>query len=147
MLLDRIEESLLLAAWFRGGDPTDGTLFVSNADQIVTLSLFYTGDITADECAHRFSVRSYLLDLYDSEGELSAEITVRDRALIQLLKSRPDLIEGGGDWTTPCYPTYRACRLTVAGRELVQDVIQRFPAKPDFPNWPDKRPSPVPPTS
>jgi len=142
MPLDRIDESLLLAAWFRGGDPHDGSLWTSNADQVVTLSLYYTGDISSDDCAHRFSVRSYLLDLYDDHGELTQEIADRDQALVQLLLSRPDLIEGGGDWRTPCYPTYRACRLTVAGLELVLTLIDRFPPKPKFPNWPDKRQPP-----
>ena len=143
MQLDRIHESLLLAAWFRGGDPADGSLWTSNADQVVTLSLFYTGHVSSEDCAHRFSVRSYLLDLYDENGELSEEIAVRDQALVQLLQRRPDLIEGGGDWKTPSYPTYRACRLTVAGLELVSTLIDRFPPKPAFPNWPDKRQPPA----
>lgn len=142
MPLDHIDESLLLAAWFRGRRTEHDEIWTSNADQIVTLSLFYTGGISADECARRFSRRSYISSLYDSDGALTQEIAVRDQALVELVMSRPNLLERGGDWTTPCYPTFRACGLTPAGLELASTLIDRFPTKPDFPNWPDERPPP-----
>ena len=44
MPLSLIEKSLLLAAYFRGGNQADD-VWTSNSDQILTLSLFYTGDI------------------------------------------------------------------------------------------------------
>lgn len=92
MPLDRIDESLLLAAWFRGRCIEDEDVWTSNADQIITLSLFYTGDISAEECARRFSHRSYISKLYGSDGELTEEIAVRDQALVALVRSRPDLL-------------------------------------------------------
>ena len=53
MTLSFIEKSLLLAAYYRGGCQTDA-VWSSNSDQIVTVSLFYTGDISSTECVRRF---------------------------------------------------------------------------------------------
>ena len=147
MSLNSIEESLLLAAYFRGRIPEDDR-WRSNTDQILTLSLFYTGDISAAGCNDRFANRSYVGKLYaddvdwseeDGYGKLTEEIESRYNVLIQLLREHPELIEGGGDFETPAHPTYTACRLTDAGLELATQLIDKFPKKPDFPNWPDRR--------
>lgn len=138
MPLDRIDESLLLAAWFRGGRSAHHG-WTSNADQILVLSLFYTGDISFEECAGRFSRHLDVTYSYDRDPE---EFVRRDQQLVVLVASRSDLLEKGGDWATPCYPKFRACGLTPAGLELAGTRIDRFPTKPDFPNWPDKRPPP-----
>jgi hypothetical protein len=137
MQLSRLESSLLLAMYFRGMLVEER--WVSNSDQIVTLSLFYTGDLSGDECARRFLQRSYKADLYEQNGDLKSDIANRYRELIKLLQDHPDLIEGGGDFETPAYPTYTSCRLTSRGVDLIPAIIDAFPAKPDFPNWPDKR--------
>jgi hypothetical protein len=143
MSLSRIDESLLLAAWFRGGEPGGNDGGAANTDQVLALSLFYTGDISGEECTRWFSQRGYVRELFELPFEsLTTVATARDQALIELLKARSDLIVGHGDWKTPCFPTFRACGLTAAGAELAPILIDRFPAKPDFPNWPDKRPSP-----
>ncbi|MFT5095082.1 MAG: hypothetical protein ACI93T_003929, partial [Porticoccaceae bacterium] len=47
MSLTPVQASLILAAHFRGGSLNDCG-WTSNSDQILTLSLFYTGAITAD---------------------------------------------------------------------------------------------------
>jgi len=47
MPLTSVEYSLLVGAYFRGG-------WTSNSDQIVTLSLFYTGDVSFAECESVF---------------------------------------------------------------------------------------------
>src|SRR5205823_61931 len=57
MSLTPIEQSLLLGAYFRGM-PDDESGWSSNSDQIVTLSLFYTGDLSPKECASRFVTRT-----------------------------------------------------------------------------------------
>lgn len=137
MQLSRVDSSLILATYFRG--MRDGERWISSCDQIVTLSLFYTGDLSAAECADRFVKRSYVGGLYDDDGELKAEIADRYRELIKLVQKHPDLIEGGGDFKRPAYPTYTACRLTPRGIDLVPAIIDEFPPKPDFPNWPDRR--------
>lgn len=138
--LTTIEAALLLAAYFRGNLPTQKG-WISSCDQVITLSLFYTGDITFDDCAYRFSDRSHVLSVYEDEDceEVSHVIRKRYGALIQFLRKRPDLIRGGGDFELPAHPMYTACRLTQAGEELIPELIQQFPTKPDFPNWPDKR--------
>lgn len=138
MPLSTVEKSLLVAAYFRGGSEAD-RVWTSNSDQIITLSLFYTGDISAAECANRFSVPGYVQRLYDEDGELSEQIEARYRVLIDLLREHPELIKGGGNFETPAHPTYTACRLTPAGLEECERLIHSFPHKPSFPNWPDKR--------
>ena len=138
MNLTSIDKALILAAYFRGGSQDDNR-WTSNSDQILTLSLFYTGDITPEDCVLRFQRRSYVQNLYDSDGILRAEIVSRYRNLINLRSDHPDLIEGGGDWEQPADPTFTACRLTQNGMRLAIKFLPEFPAKPDFPNWPDKR--------
>jgi hypothetical protein len=138
MSLSPIEKSLLIGAYFRGNIPGDRR-WTSSSDQIVTLSLFYTGDISATECATRFSVPRYVQGLYDDEGELRDEIWTRYKALIQLLRDHPEYIEGGGNFETPADPTYTACRLTEAGVALAKTFIPSFAFKPEFPDWPDRR--------
>ena len=136
--LSTIQESLLVAAFYRGGDPDDQS-WVSNSDQILTLSLFYTGDISADECVQRFSRRSYVSHLYQANGELTEMITTRYRQLVLLLREHPKLIEGGGDFETPADPTFTSCRLTVAGQNFAFSIRHSIRQKPEFPNWPDKQ--------
>jgi hypothetical protein len=138
MALSTVEESLLVAAYSRGGSPDDGC-WTSNSDQILALSLFYTGDISSEDCAERFSRKSYVGKLYLPDGELTELIEARYMALIHLLREHPELIEGGGDFETPAYPTFTSCRLTVAGQKLACSLEPAFRQKPDFPNWPDQR--------
>ncbi|MBW3539061.1 MAG: hypothetical protein KY476_02210 [Planctomycetes bacterium] len=146
MSLTRIEESLVLAAYFRGGSQDDRA-WTSNTDQILTLSLFYTGDISKADCVSRFANRPYIRDLYKNTewteehawGELTEDIEGRYRALINLLQEHPELIEGGGNFKTPAHPTFTACRLTDIGLKLAATLATQFPKKPDFPNWPDRR--------
>lgn len=136
--MKRIHDAIILAAFFRGGDPaTFG--WISNCDQVVTLSLFYTGDISTGECIDRFAVKSYVGGLYQDGGELHPMISDRYKLLIDLLKSHQHLIQGGGDFELPADPTYTSCRLTREGDQAAFAVVNNFPAKPDFPNWPDKR--------
>ncbi len=137
LLLTSVEESLVLAAYFRGGSPNDG-VWISNTDQILTLSLFYTGDISSADCVSCFAKRSYIQKLYDESGELTEEIEARYKVLISLLQEHPELIVGGGDFETPAHPTFTACRLTETGRQLCASLSNSFPPKPDFPNWPDR---------
>lgn len=143
MPLTTIEKSLLVAAYFRGGIQQDDGVWTSNCDQVITLSLFYTGDISAEECGRRFSVKSYVKALYDHAGELSPTVETRYQALIALMDKNPELIEGGGNFKTPAHPTYTSCRLTDEGVALARLLIDSFPAKPEFPNWPDRRSSPT----
>lgn len=138
MTMKRVEEAILLAAYFRGGD-SDAVVWTSNCDQVVTLSLFYTGDISASECVDRFAVKSYVGKLYEDNGELDAMIADRYHVLIELLQSHTHLMEGGGNLKHPAHPTYTSCRLTREGQQLALTVVESFPAKPAFPNWPDKR--------
>lgn len=138
MDLSSVEKSLIVAAYFRGGNQND-VCWTSNSDQIVTLSLFYTGDITGEDCVLRFQYRNYIQNLYDSDGILREEIAFRYRNLINLLTQHPDLVKGGGDFEQPADPTFTACRLTQRGRQLAIDFVTEFPTKPDFPNWADKR--------
>ncbi|MEX0726464.1 MAG: hypothetical protein WD065_09370 [Planctomycetaceae bacterium] len=142
MSLTPVEESLILATFFRGGRQDD-PCWTANTDQILTLSLFYTGDITAEDCIDRFAVRSYVgkLNVPDSEGwgTLTEEIDSRYNALFKLLDEYPGLIEGGGNFgDPPAHPNFNACRLTDAGIELALMLADKFPKKPDFPNWPDQ---------
>lgn len=136
MTLTLVEQSLLVAAYYRGGNPDD-RVWGSNGDQVVTLSLFYTGDLSFDDCAERFSRRSYVGGLYDKGGKLNRRVKARYRDLIDLLRDRPDLIEGGGDLAKPADPTYTACRLTHNGLASARLLIEKLPRKPEFPNWPD----------
>ncbi|WP_417387122.1 hypothetical protein [Gimesia sp.] len=138
MHLTSIEKALILAAYFRGGSPDDET-WTSNTDQILTLSLFYSGELTAEECVRRFARRSGLQKLYTAEGELTEEIANRYQVLIQLLQKHPGLIEGNGNFTLPAHPTFTSCRLTNDGFLLAASLINRFPQKPAFPDWPDQR--------
>ena len=138
MNLSDIDNSLLLAAFFRG-NTHEQDRWTSCSDQVVTLSLFYTGNISSGECESRFSERSYVGGLYDDNGDLQPEIESRYNELIELIRQYPALIEGGGDFDTPAYPTYTACRLTDRAIKLVPDLLATFPRKPEFPNWPDRR--------
>lgn len=140
MLLTAVEESLLLAAYYRGGSQDD-SCWTANSDQILTLSLFYTGDISFDDCAKRFCQRGHL-PVYDKDGKLTDEIEARYRVLIDLIRKAPDLIGGAGNFEIPTDPPYTACRLTDAGHAHALTLIRSFLRKPEFPNWPDKRPSP-----
>jgi hypothetical protein len=106
------------------------------------LSLFYTGDISCEDCAGRFSSRSSIQNLYDENGELNEEIEVRYGVVINLIQDRPDLIQGAGDLQLPADPTYTSCRLTDSGLKLACDFIDEFPQKPEFANWPDRRKHP-----
>ena len=114
-------------------------MWSSNSDQVLTLSLFYTGDISHDDCASRFANRPYLRRVYDDNGQLNEEITHRYKALIALIQQHPDLIEGGGNLKAPADPTYTACGLTDAGCQLARTLVSSFQTKPEFPNWPDRR--------
>ncbi|MFN0054517.1 MAG: hypothetical protein ACKV0T_20265 [Planctomycetales bacterium] len=105
----------------------------------MTLSLFYSGQITVDDCAERFSRRSCVGKLYRSNGDLTKPIESRYRRLVCLIRAHPELIEGGGDFDTPAHPTYTSCRLTSDGLNLARALIPAFREKPKFPNWPDKR--------
>lgn len=138
MQLTRVESSLVLAAFFRGMRGDEGR-WISNTDQILTLSLFYTGDISAEDCTRRFSQRGYISNLYEENGELQSDIASRYGELIELLRNRDDLIQGSGDFETPQHPTFTSCRLTHQGVELAASIADLFPTKPDFPNWPDRR--------
>ena len=137
MQLTLIEDAILLAAYFRGKDSSPN-VWSSSSDQVVTLSLFYSGDISHDDCASRFEHRPYLRCVYNDDGQLNQQNEQRYKILIDLIQRRPDLIEGGGDLKTPADPTYTACGLTNAGCELALSVISSFPQKPKFPNWPDR---------
>lgn len=150
MSLTRIDESLVLAAYFRGGSQ-DQRGWTSNTDQILTLSLFYTGDISEADCVNRFANRSYIQKLYDEEvgsteehpwGKLTEEIDRRYRILIKLLHEHPELIEGSGNFKIPTHPTFTACRLTENGLKLAETLVTKFPSKPSFSDWPDKRTMP-----
>ncbi|MFM8580460.1 MAG: hypothetical protein ACKOFW_03040 [Planctomycetaceae bacterium] len=90
--MSREQEAILLAAYFRGGDP-DAVVWTSNCDQVVTLSLFYTGDISTNDCIDRFAVKSYVGKLYQDDGELNGMIASRYQTLIELLQSHPHLFE------------------------------------------------------
>ncbi|MDB5337109.1 MAG: hypothetical protein JWN70_2728 [Planctomycetaceae bacterium] len=136
--LTAIENSILLATYFRG-ESLDTAIWISNTDQIITLSLFYTGDISFADCAARLSIRSYVQNLYDDNGNLTAEIDSRYTVLINLLHQHPELLEGAGDFQLPAFPTYTSLRLTEHGLRLALDLINSFPAKPDFLDWPDQR--------
>lgn len=148
MSLSQVEESLILAAYFRGGS-LDQRTWTSNSDQILTLSLIYTGDITVADCVGRFATRGYVGGLYDRTasidmhpwGKLPAELDDRYSALISLLQGHPELIEGAGDFPR-AFPTFTSCRLTKSGLELAETLVSWFPTKPDFPDWPDQRKSP-----
>lgn len=137
MGLASVEQSLLVAAYYRGGNPDEG-VWGSNCDQVITLSLFYTGEISREDCAERFSRRSYVDKLYEMGGRLNKTIEARYRNLIRLIRDHPDLIEGGGDLGRPADPTYTSCRLTNAGLDFARSLIESFPPKPEFPNWPDR---------
>ena len=135
MPLSTVEESFVLAAYYRGGSPDDRG-WVSNSDQILTLSLFFTGDISSEDCVERFSKRSYVSKLYDPDGELTELIGTRYRLLISLLREHPELIEGNGDFETPTDPTYSSCRLTIAGQNVARSLRPKFRDKPEFPTGP-----------
>lgn len=141
MKLSHIEQSLLLAAYFRGNTQTDDR-WISCSDQIVVLSLFYTGDISFEQCEARFLNRGYVSGLYDETGNLDPQVRSRYESLLQLLKEQPALIAGAGNLALPSDPTFTACRLTDTGIELIASIISGFPCHPEFPNWPDRRKSP-----
>jgi hypothetical protein len=138
MNLSIIDKALLLAAFFRGNIP-DQDYSTACSDQVLTLSLFYTGDITAAECQSRFSAPGYVCCLYDGNGKLHPQIDSRYQGLIKLLREQPQLLQGGGNFDSPADPTFTACRLTDEGIRLIPDIIDLFPRKPDFQDWPDRR--------
>jgi len=133
--------SLLAAAYYRGLLPTE-TIGSSCSDQVVTLSLFYTGDLSADDCAARFANRPHLVGVYVGHGKLDPLIKARYGELIRLIRDFPRLIEGCGDLNRPADPTYTGCRLTEPGCALAEAIIPSLPPKPEFPNWPDRRAAP-----
>jgi hypothetical protein len=136
--LKHIEQSLLVAAYFRGGTREE-QIPRSNSDQIVVLSLFYTGEISFTECAERFASK-FWRRLYQDDGEhLIPMIESRYHELLALLLQHPELIEGFGNLETPADPTYTSCRLTGDGVAAARRLIPRLPTKPDFPDWPDNR--------
>lgn len=137
MPLTTTENAIVLAAYFRGQGPTEH-VWSSNSDQVLTLSLFYTGDLSYEDCAWRFAQRPHLRSVYDDDGSLNRLINQRYQVLIGLIQKRPDLIEGGGNFRQPADPAYTACRLTVAGCQLARSLAAAFPEKPAFPNWPDR---------
>ena len=141
MSLTSVEESLLLATYFRGRVPEDDR-WRANSNQILTLSLYFTGDISYEDCASRLDTRPYVRKVYDENGKLTEEIIDRHKILINLLQEHAELIEGAGGFEDGTEPTYTACRLTDAGLELAVKLIDKFPKKPDFPNWPDRRKPP-----
>jgi hypothetical protein len=142
-----VDHALLAAAYFRGLLTTE-TIGGSCSDQVVTLSLFYTGDLSADDCAARFERRSYVAGMYvngpkrAAGPKLDPRIEARYRELIRLIHDHPGLIEGCGDLRRPADPTYTGCRLTEDGCGLAAAIIPTLPPKPEFPNWPDRRPVP-----
>lgn len=136
MNVTKVEQSIILAAYFRG-HTVGQKPWTSNSDQVVTLSLFYTDDITFDECESRFSNRGHVGGLYDDEGELHSLVAERYRTLVELIKTNLSLIEGGGDVDTPADPTYTACRLTKVGVQMALEIVHNFPSKPEFQRWPD----------
>ncbi len=138
MPLTRIEEAILAAAYFRGREPSEN-VWASNSDQVLTLSLFYTEDISFEDCASRFEQRPHLRRTYDDDGQLNEQIRHRYEVLLDLIQRRPDLIEGGGNLTDPADPSYTACGLTDAGCQMARALLPSFPQKPEFPNWPDRR--------
>jgi hypothetical protein len=113
-------------------------VWASNSDQILTLSLFHSGDICRDDCIFRFANRGYVGCLYDRNGNLNEDIASRYQVLIDLLRAHASLMKGGGDMQTPADPTFTACRLTDAGCRRALSVIDLFPQKPEFPEWPDR---------
>ena len=142
MTLSAIDKSLLLATYFRG-NILDQDRWTSSSDQVLTLSLFYTGDMTSEECQARLANRGYVGGLYDDDGELHPQIESRYHILMDLLREQPELIEGCGNFETPADPTYTACRLTELGITFIPNLIDSFPRKPHFANWPDRRTYPA----
>jgi hypothetical protein len=134
----RAQESLLLAAFHRGNS-ADCQRWSSCNDQVVTLSLFFTGDISAADCENRFAVPGCVGSLYDAQGLLLPDISDRYADLITLIHMHPTVIQGAGDFESHADPTFTACRLTVAGDELIPDIAQNFPLHPDFASWPNRR--------
>ncbi len=138
MDLSLIQKSLLLATFFRGNKP-DQERWISCADQVVTLSLYYTGQLPTDDIQSRFTKRGYVGGLYDADGMLLPLINDRYAELIELINSQPQFIQGGGDLESPAYPTFTACRLTDSGASLAPNITPLFPDTPDFPSWPNSR--------
>ena len=134
--LSPTQQSFLVAAWFRGC--AEQTRWLSNADQIVALSLYYTGDITFEDCTRRFSTRGHVPN-YDENGDLLIEVRDRYRALLDFVSQHSELLEARGDIQTPADPAFTSCHLTALGLSLASELIVRFPKKPEFPHWPDKR--------
>lgn len=136
--LSLIEESLLVAAYYRGGSSSD-EIWRSNSDQIITLSLFYTGELSSEDCAERFSDRCGVAGQYQEDGELTVLVKSRYAQLLKMLQAHPELIEGAVNFETPVDPIYTSCRLTEAGMNLARQLIPSLPQKPEFSKWPDKR--------
>jgi hypothetical protein len=137
MDVSRIEQSLLLATNFRGNLP-DQAAWTSCSDQILTLSLSIPATFRRTN-ARRVSQTAITLAAFTAKRVKSFQIEARYRCLIQLLSDHSELIEGGGNFRTPAWPTYTACRLTDDGLRLIPHIIDLFPGNPDFPNWPDRR--------
>lgn len=139
--LTLVEESLLLAAFYRG-NLLDDSFNRACCDQVITLSLFYTGDISNQDCIERFKKRSYVMLFWKDGNEnngLETTLSGRYSKLIELIDQHPDLIEGFGNLHSPANPCYTACRLTQTGIGVAKASFNRFEVKPDFPNWPDRR--------
>jgi len=71
--LSPIDQALLIAAYFRGGSQVDEG-WNSNSDQIVTLSLFYTTDLSREECETRFLRKGYVGDSIDPTANWRATL-------------------------------------------------------------------------
>jgi hypothetical protein len=128
----------LVAAYYRSGIQ-DQCVWTSNPDQVVTLSFFYTGELSSEECVERFSQYGHVSGLYNEIGELNELIDARYSALIELLRKHPELIEGADDLGSPENLLFASCILTEAGVELASSLIPTFRQKPEFWHWPDRR--------
>lgn len=135
--LSPIAASLIVATYYRGGDYREN-VWGANCDQILTLSLYFTGDLSQDECLARFAVRGHVQSLYDDSG-LTDVISQRYQHLINLLREQATFIEGGGNFRLPADPTYTSCRLTPAGCEIASCLAGQFPAPPEFLYWANRR--------
>lgn len=138
MPLSPVEKALLVAAYYRSGSQ-DGCVWTSNPDQIVTLSLFYTGELSSEECVERFSEFGGVGGLYNESGELNEPVATRCMELIELLQKHPELIGGADDLGSPPSLIIANCLPTEAGLQLASSLIPTFRQKPEFWHWPDRR--------
>lgn len=135
MELTRVEQALFAAAYFRARFP--GDRFANNA-HIIVLSMFYTGEVSHQDCENWFSVYATTRLLYDLNGEIDAGVRQRYGVLIALTKKYPELLEGGGNLVLPADPSFTACNLSLAGEEVAKKLVSQFPEKPKY-SRPDKR--------